>query len=138
MGQRGVGPVTALAFVLTLGPVERFPNSRKVVSYLGLNPSERSTGGRQRLGHISKQGNEMLRWLLVEAGHSAAQFDPELRRRYLRLKFRRGAKVAKVAMARQLAVRLYWALRQAREAAPPVRMPGSPARTLVPQAGSTL
>lgn len=117
MGQPGVGSVTALAFVLTLGPVERFANSRKVVSYLGLNPSEHSSGGRQRLGHISKQGNEMLRWLLVEAGQTAAQYDPELRRKYLRLKFRRGAKVAKVAIARQLAVRLYWALRQARAAA---------------------
>ncbi len=131
MQQKGVGPVTALAFVLTLGPVERFPNSRKVVSYLGLNPSEHSSGGRQRLGHISKQGNEMLRWLLVEAGQSAAQFDPELRRKYLRLKFRRGAKVAKVALARQLAVRLYWTLRQASPATPPVRTPSSPAQTLV-------
>jgi transposase len=131
MKQKGVGPVTALAFVLTLGPVERFRNSRKVVSYLGLNPSEHSSGGRQRLGHISKQGNEMMRWLLVEAGQSAAQFDPELRRKYLRLKFRRGAKVAKVALARQLAVRLYWTLRQASETTPPVRMPSSPAQTLV-------
>jgi transposase len=112
MGQKGVGPVTALAFVLTLGPVERFLNSRKVVSYLGLNPSEDSTGGRQRLGHISKQGNQMLRWLLVEAGQSAARFDPELRRRYQRLRFRRGKKVAKVAIARQMAVRLYWLLRE--------------------------
>jgi transposase len=128
MKQKGVGPVTALAFVLTLGPVERFRNSRKVVSYLGLNPSEHSSGGRQRLGHISKQGNEMMRWLLVEAGQSAAQFDPELRRKYLRLKFRRGAKVA---LARQLAVRLYWTLRQASETTPPVRMPSSPAQTLV-------
>jgi len=131
MQQKGVGPVTALAFVLTLGPVERFANSRKVVSYLGLNPSEHSSGGRQRLGHISKQGNALLRWLLVEAGQSAAQYDPELRRKYQRLKFRHGAKVAKVALARQLAVRLYWTLRQAREKAPPVRMPGSPAQTLV-------
>ena len=116
MGQKGVGPVTALAFVLTLGPVERFLNSRKVVSYLGLNPSEASTGGRQRLGHISKQGNQMLRWLLVEAGQSAACFDPELRRRYQRLKFRRGKNVAKVAIARQMAVRLYWLLRERRKA----------------------
>jgi transposase len=113
MVQAGVGPVTALAFVLTLGPVKRFHNSRQVVSYLGLNPSEDSTGGHQRLGHISKQGNSMLRWLLVEAGQSAAQWDPELRRRYQRLKFRRGAKVAKVALARILAVRLYWLLREA-------------------------
>lgn len=126
MKQKGVGPVTALAFVLTLGPVERFPNSRKLVSYLGLNPSEASSGGHQRLGHISKQGNEMLRWLLEEAGHVAAQFDPELRRTYQRLKFRRGRNVAKVALARHLAVRLYWTLRQASSAPPPLRTPGSP------------
>lgn len=138
MQQKGVGPVTALAFVLTLGPVERFANSRKVVSYLGLNPSEHSSGGRQRLGHISKQGNEMLRWLLVEAGQSAAQFDPELRRKYQRLKFRRGAKVAKVAIARHLAVRLYWTLRQAKVAPSPVRTPESPARTLVDSGPSIL
>jgi len=126
MKQKGVGSLTALAFVLTVGPVERFPNSRKVVSYLGLNPSEDSTGGHQRLGHISKQGNEMMRWLLVEAGHVASQCDPEWKRRYLRLKFKRGAKIAKVALARLLAVRMYWTLRQAQPAAPPVPMPSSP------------
>jgi len=126
MKQKGVGPVTALAFVLTVGPVERFPNSRQLVSYLGLNPRESSSGGRQRLGHIRKQGNEMLRWLLVEAGQSAAQFDPELRRVYQRLKFRRGAKVAKVALARRLAVRLYWLLREAsREATTEARQEAS-------------
>ena len=112
MKQKGVGPVTALAFVLTVGPVERFADSRKLVSYLGLNPSEHSSGGHQRLGHITKHGNEMLRWLLVEAGHTAAQHDEELRRRYLRLKFRRGSNVAKVAIARRLAVHLYWRLRR--------------------------
>jgi transposase len=130
MKVKGVGPVTSLAYVLILGPVERFPKSRKVVSYLGLNPSEHSSGGRQRLGHISKQGNSMLRWLLVEAGQSAARFDPELRRKYQRLKFRRGGHVAKVALARHLAVRLYWALRQAGSAPPPVPMPGSPGHSV--------
>jgi len=123
---KGVGPLTALAFVLTVGPVERFPNSRKLVSYLGLNPGEHSSGGHQRLGHISKQGNEMMRWLLVEAGHVASQFDPELRRKYQRLKFRRGAKIAKVALARLLAVRMYWTLRLAQPVVPPVHMPSSP------------
>jgi transposase len=112
MKQKGVGSVTALAFVLTVGPIQRFASSRKLVSYLGLNPREASSGGHQRLGHISKQGNEMLRWLLVEAGHTAAQHDEELRRRYVRLKFRRGTNVAKVAIARRLAVRLYWRLRR--------------------------
>jgi transposase len=109
----GVGPVTGLAYVLTLGPVERFPRSRQVVGYLGLDPEEDTTGGHQRFGHISKQGNTMMRWLLVEAGQTAARLDPELRRVYKRLKVRRGANVAKVALARRLAVRMYWILREA-------------------------
>jgi transposase len=136
MSHWGVGPVTALAFVLTLGPVERFRRSKQVVSYLGLNPREHSSGGRQRLGAISKQGNTMLRWLRVEAGQTAARFDPELRRKYQRLKFRRGSSVAKVAIARTLAVRLYWTLRGGAEEAQPVRMSGSPSSGVVPSAGS--
>lgn len=112
MEHRGVGPVTALAFVATIGPIHRFQNSKQLVSYLGLNPRESSSGGKQRLGSISKQGNSMLRFLLVEAAQTAARLDPELRRHYLRLKFRRGSAVAKVAIARKLAVRLYWQLRE--------------------------
>ena len=131
MKVKGVGPVTALAFVLTVGPVSRFRNSRALVSYLGLNPSEHSSGGHQRLGHISKQGNQMLRWLLVEVSHTAAQHDPILRRKYQRLKFRRGGSVAQVAVARHLAVRLYWALRQASQTPPPVRTSGSPSSAVV-------
>jgi len=133
----GVGPVTALAFALTLGPVSRFPNSRKLVSYLGLNPSERSSGGRQRLGHISKQGNPMLRWLLVEAAHTAARLDPDLHRTYQRLKFRRPSGVAKVALARRLAVRLYWMLRAQKDEAQRVRMSGSPSSAVAPKASES-
>lgn len=140
MTHPGVGPVVSLAFVLTLGPVERFPNSRKLVSYLGLNPREHSSGGRQRLGAISKQGNEMMRWLLVEAAQTAARYDPELRRAYQRLKFRRVSGVAKVAIARRLAVRLYWMLRARVDYAQLVRMSGSPSSAVVPpqQEGSKL
>jgi transposase len=116
--QKGVGAVVGLAFVLTLGSVRRFARSRQVVSYLGLNPQENSSSTHQRFGHISKQGNTMLRWLLVEAGQVAARHDPELGRVYKRLKVRRGANVAKVAIARRLAVRMYWALRQAPDTAP--------------------
>jgi len=61
MTHPGVGPVNALAFVLTLGPVERFRRSKQVASYLGLNPREHSSGGHQRLDSISKQGNRMMR-----------------------------------------------------------------------------
>jgi transposase len=131
MTHPGVGPVTSLALVLTLGPVERFQRSKQVVSYLGLNPREHSSGGRQKLGAISKQGNPMMRSLLVEAGHSAARLDAELRQDYQRLKLRRGSGVAKVAIARKLAIRMYWMLRRQVSYAQLVRMQGSPWATLV-------
>ena len=130
MEQAGVGPVTALAFVLTIGPVSRFANSKKVVSYLGLNPSEDSSAGRQRLGAISKQGNSMMRYLLIEAAQGASRLDPELWRDYQRLKFRRGSAVAKVAIARKLTVRLYWKLRAA-QPVPSAHMQGSPGTPVV-------
>jgi transposase len=95
-----------------------------VASYLGLNPHEKSSGGQQHMGPISKQGNSMMRWLLVEAGQTAARLDPELRRVYQRLKFRRGSSVAKVAIARKLAVRLYWMLRSQADYAHLVRHAG--------------
>jgi len=131
MAHPGVGPVTSLAFVLTLGPVERFERSKQVVSYLGLNPREHSSGGKQRLGAISKQGNPMMRSLLVEAGHTAARLDAELKQDYQRLKLRRGSGVAKVAIARKLAVRMYWMLRRPAGCAQQVRMQDSPWATLV-------
>jgi len=138
MTHPGIGPVNALAFVLAIGPVARFRRSKQVVSYLGLNPSEHSSGGRQRLGAISKQGNTMVRWLLVEAAQHTVRKDPELRQDYQRLKFRRGNAVAKVAIARKLAVRMYWMLRSGADYAQLVRMQGSPRGTLVPQVGSTV
>jgi transposase len=64
-------------FVLTIGPVERFQRSKQVVSYLGLNPWESSSGGRQRLGAISKQGNSLARFLLVEAAQTASRDDED-------------------------------------------------------------
>jgi len=131
MTHPGVGPVTSLAFVLTTGPITRFPRSKEIVSYLGLNPSEHSSGQRRRLGAISKQGNSMVRWLLIEAVHHAVLQDPALRQDYQRLKFRRGHAIAKVAIARKLAVRMYWMLRSGAEYAPLVRMQGSPGGTLV-------
>ncbi|MGB9106414.1 MAG: IS110 family transposase [Terriglobales bacterium] len=111
MTHPGVGPVTSLAFVLTLGTVDRFPRGRQVSSYLGLDPRTQRSADRVRGGPISKQGSSTTRWLLVEAGQTAARLDPELRRVYQRLKFRRGSQIAKVAVARRLAVRLYWMLR---------------------------
>lgn len=114
--QAGVGPVTAMAVVLTLGPVERFASARKVASYIGLIPAEHSSGARQRLGHLSKEGNCFLRWVLVEAATVAVRHDPQFKRMYWRLVERRGKPIAKVAMARKLLVRLYWMLRRRDEA----------------------
>jgi transposase len=112
MTHPGVGPITALAFVLTMGPAERFRRGKQVASYFGLIPTEHSSGGRgQRLGHISKQGNPFLRGLLVEAAQSAVRYEPGMRREYQRLAQRKCRALAKVAMARKLAVRLYWMLR---------------------------
>lgn len=112
MTHPGVGPVTALAMVLTIGPAQRFQSPRQVGSYFGLIPSEHSSGGRQHLGRISKQGNAFLRFLLVEAGQSAARYDAELGRFYRRLSARKHRALAKVAVARKLAMRLYLMLRE--------------------------
>jgi len=108
MTHPGVGPITGLAFVLRLGNATRFRCGKQVASYLGLIPAEYSSGGRQRLGHISKQGNSLLRSLLVEAAHSAVEGDPELGRCYRRLAMRKSRSIAVVAVARKLAVRLWW------------------------------
>ena len=112
MTQPGVGPITALAFVLTIGDVRRFAHSSQVASYVGLIPREHSSGGRQRLGAISKQGNRFVRQLLVEAAQSAVRYDAGFRKQYAARCHSKPKGVAKVAAARKLAVRLYWMLRQ--------------------------
>ena len=80
---------------------------KQIASYLGLVPLEDSSGNRRRLGHITKQGNSLLRFLLVEAAQVTVRSDPEWRSKYSHLAMRRGRKIAKVAMARKLAVRMY-------------------------------
>lgn len=111
MTHPGVGPLTALGTVLVLGPIERFPDAKHVTSYLGLIPREDSSAGRQHFGHLTKQGNPLLRFLLVEAAQIASRYDAGLGRIYRRLAFRKGAPSAKVAVARKLAIRLYIMLR---------------------------
>jgi len=111
MTQPGVGPVTAMAYVLTMGDVQRFRRGKQVASYLGLIPREYSSGGKQRFGSISKQGNRFLRMLLVEAAQVAVRCDPQMRNEYLHRCHSKAKGVAKVAAARKLAIRLYWMLR---------------------------
>jgi transposase len=118
MTHPGVGSLTALAYVLIIGTPERFHCGKQVGTYVGLIPSEDSSAGKQRLGHISKQGNSLLRFLLVEAAQAAARVNQEWKRRYIHLAVRRNKSIAKVAMGRRLAVRLYWMWRNGHEYSP--------------------
>ena len=112
MTHPGVGPITALAFVLIIGSTARFGCGKQVGSYLGLTPCEDSSADHRRLGHITKQGNSLMRHLLVEAVQVVVRCDPDWRRRFVHLTMRRQRAIASVAMARRLAVRLYWMLRK--------------------------
>jgi transposase len=125
MTQPGVGPITSLAFVLTMGDVNRFQRGKQVASYLGLIPREYSSGGHQRFGPISKQGSRFMRMLLVEAAQGAVRYDPGFRNEYLHRCHRKAKGVAKVAAARKLAIRLYWMLRTSTRYPEVVRVEGS-------------
>src|SRR5271155_549138 len=93
-----------------MGDVKRFQRGKQVASYLGLIPREYSSGGHQRLGSISKQGNGFMRMLLVEAAQVAVRCDPQMRQEYLHRCHKKTKGVAKVAAAWKLAIRLYWML----------------------------
>ncbi len=107
----GVGPVTALAFVSTVDDVERFASAHQLEAFLGLTPSERSSGEQQRRGRVSKTGDSRARTLLVEAAWRVLiSRRPELdhlRQWALRIAARRGRRIAVVALARRLAGILY-------------------------------
>ena len=107
-----MGPLTALAYVLIIGTPSRFDRGKQIGNYVGMIPSEDSSGGKQRLGHVGEQGNSLLRFLLVEAAQAAARCNPHWRRRYIHLAMRRHKSIAKVAMGRKLGVRLYWMCRE--------------------------
>jgi len=131
MTQPGVGPITSLAFVLTLGDVSRFQRGKKVASYLGLIPRERTSGGKQRLGAINKQGSSFLRTLLVESAQSVTRLDEGFREQYLHRCHRMAKGVAKVAAARRLAIRLFWMLRTNTAYPEIVRIESSPTLAVV-------
>jgi transposase len=107
----GVGPVTALATDVFLGDPGRFTDGKPLASYVGLIPGEHSSGKRQRLGSLTKQGSPLLRFLWGEASAHAVRRDPELKRFYRRKVVQKGLGKAPVAMARKLAIRLWIMLR---------------------------
>ncbi|HKU73502.1 MAG TPA: IS110 family transposase [Pyrinomonadaceae bacterium] len=107
----GIGLLTSLCLLHTLQPVSRFRNQRKVVAYAGFDPLVRSSAERTIYLGISKAGSRMLRYLLVEAVHTAIRYDEDLKRFYKRLAERRGRAKAKVATARKLLIRAYIMMR---------------------------
>lgn len=111
MTHPGVGPITALATEVFLGDPRRFADGKAVASYVGIVPSERSSGGRQRMGRLSKQGNALLRFLWGEAAIHAVRRDPELQRFYRRKLVQKGLGKARMAAARKLGIRLWIMLR---------------------------
>jgi len=131
MTQPGVGPITALAYVVTMGDVSRFQRGKQVGSYLGLIPSEHSSSNRRRLGSLSKEGNPFMRMLLVESAQAVNRLDEGFRKQYQHRCHRMAKGVAKVAAARRLAVRLFWMLRTNTAYPEIVRIESSPAQAVV-------
>jgi len=99
----GVGPFIAIVLILELGDITRFATAKQVASYVGLTPRVRASAGRVHAGHISKEGNRLLRWVLVLAATQASRRPGPLRTWFHAVKKRRGKKVARVALARRLA-----------------------------------
>jgi transposase len=110
----GVGHYTALFLLSEIGDIHRFPDGDHLAAYAGLVPIVRASGGRARLGPITKQGSPWLRWLLVETVHRAVRRPGCLKERYERLRRRKGTAVATVAVARFLATCVYTLLSEGR------------------------
>jgi transposase len=111
LSHKGIGMLSALVVVHTLGDISRFPSSKEAVAYTGLDPLERSSAGKTRYGSISKAGSSVLRHLLGQAMHVAARYDPDLKAFYKRLATRRSKSIAKTAATRKLLIRLFIMLR---------------------------
>jgi len=98
MGFTGIDYYSAMLLLAEIGHIHRFPDAKKLVSYAGLAPGTRQSADRTIHGHIVKEGNKRIRWVLVEAAQHASRHDPGLRQFYLRILRRRGYQKAIVAV----------------------------------------
>ena len=104
----GVAAFTATSLACRIGRIERFPRSHSLANYWGLTPGCRNSGeNNQRLGSITKAGSTMARWLLAQTTYKVLRKDPRLREWFKRIKRRRGANIARVAVMRKLAPHCY-------------------------------
>jgi transposase len=108
---RGVGRYTAMLIIAEIGDIHRFSTARHLCSWAGLAPSVRSSDGKARLGHITRQGSPALRWALVEAAQKITTGSGPLRDKYERIAKRRGRKIDKVPVAREILTLAYYGLR---------------------------
>ena len=108
---RGVGRYTAMLVIAEVGDVKRFPTARHLCAWAGLAPTVHSSDGKARPGHISRQGSPALRWALTEAAQKIPTGGGPLRAMFERIAKRRGRKIAKVAVARQILTLCYYGLR---------------------------
>jgi transposase len=108
---RGIGRYTAMLIIAEVGDVSRFPTAAHLCSWAGLTPTVRSSDKTTRLGHISRQGSPALRAALVEAAQMIPTGGGPLRATFERIAKRRGRKIAKVAIARQILTLCYYGLR---------------------------
>ena len=108
---RGIGRYTALLIIAEVGDIGRFRTARHLCAWAGLAPTVRSSDGKARLGHISRQGSPALRWALTEAAQKIPTGGGPLRATFERIAKRRGRKIALVAIARQILTLCYYGLR---------------------------
>lgn len=106
-----VGKYTALAISAHVGAIERFPHARSLSNYFGITPGCHNSGGKNRLGSITKAGHPFIRFLLAQMVLHALRGDPGLRKWYRRVKRRRGSKIARVAVMRRLCESIWHMLR---------------------------
>jgi transposase len=112
MGFTGIDYYSAMLLINEIGDINRFPSADKLVSYAGLAPSQRQSANHTFHGHIIRQGNRYIRWILIEAAQHASRFDPQLKPFYERVAARRGRQRAIVAVARKLLIYIYQVLKK--------------------------
>lgn len=118
----GLDDYSALMITAEIGDIRRFSCSDKLVSYAGLNPSVYQSGNTTRTGHISKQGNKNLRWILTQCANVAVRHDKKLGEFYRKLKERKGHNIAIVATAKKM-LRYIWVMLQHNITYPTLQVP---------------
>ncbi|HBT47717.1 MAG TPA: IS110 family transposase [Peptococcaceae bacterium] len=109
LGIPGIDVLSALTILAEIGDIKRFTSAKKLASFSGLVPSVHQSGKTRYTGHITKAGRSMLRWILIQVAHTAVRQPGALRDFYLRIKKRKGRKIAIVAAARKL-LTIIWAM----------------------------